>query len=70
VEGNSAITLKSSGLSEFDLDIINLNGQVVYTKPGNTVDLLNIELPNLSSGIYFIRVSTKSFKKTEKLIIK
>ena len=70
VEGNSAITLKSSGLYEFDLDIINLNGQIVYTNPGNTVDVLNIELPNLSSWIYFIRLSTKSFKQAQKLIIK
>ena len=65
-------TLNIKGLNErADIVVTNQQGQIISTTTltkGN--EDLEIETSNLSSGIYYIRIQTDNFVKTEKLIKK
>jgi hypothetical protein len=52
------------------ITVLSGNGQQVYTKDvnGNTEDM-NIVLPNLGKGIYFVHVMGKDWKSTERIIV-
>ena len=62
------IKLLETNPSEFDLKILNINGQVIYKK-----DKCNSEeqfsSSKLSKGIYFITVKSDSFQETKKIIV-
>lgn len=52
------------------ISIINSLGNKVYSKQANvTSKVLNLDISDLASGIYFIRVNTTSSNLVKKLII-
>lgn len=70
VNRNSFITIETKGLlsNEGTINLFNLNGQILHSsllKSNNT----EIEIPNLNSGIYYIEISTKQGKTTQKISI-
>lgn len=55
------------------LTLISVNGQVIYSKKlENNAVIINeqVELRNLSKGIYLLNIESTSYKATKKIIIK
>jgi extracellular elastinolytic metalloproteinase len=66
---NRKVTLTISGNKKLlTVDLVNAAGQQMkrFTMRG---DMLNINLPKLASGLYYLRVTGEGFAQTEKLII-
>lgn len=65
---SSEITFYTEGVSAIvQLDIMNLNGQIVFsTKQNNKV--ITVDLPQLTSGIYFYRLITEAGSMSGKLL--
>ena len=51
------------------VQIVDVNGQVIYMKNKITKTIEVIDLSNYAKGIYFIQVRNNKYSKTEKLII-
>jgi len=51
--------------------MININGKTIYSKKFNGIKTLNenIDVDSYAKGIYYIRISNKSFVKQEKVVI-
>lgn len=49
------------------IEIINIEGQRLYTKELNT-NFIQIDISNYPQGIYFVKVKSEDFIKTEKII--
>jgi len=59
--------------NDVDVQIMNIQGNVLYSKQLNTSQSSiksGISISELSSGIYFVRLSNADFSETEKIIIK
>ena len=56
---------------DFTVEMVNVNGEIIYTNKFNGVETLNenIDVDNYAKGIYYIRISNKSFIKQEKVVI-
>jgi len=55
-----------------DVQIVNIQGKVLYTKriiENNAMIKTSLNLSNIESGVYFLRFNNPGFSKTEKLII-
>jgi len=55
-----------------DVQIVNIQGKVLYTKriiENNAMIKTSLNLSNIESGVYFVRFNNPGFSKTEKLII-
>ncbi|RLD44115.1 MAG: hypothetical protein DRI86_08325, partial [Bacteroidetes bacterium] len=70
---NGQFTLAIKGLEgNFDMTIINLSGQVVYSN--NLTATINfstkVNVRNLARGVYYVKLSNNDGVKTSKLIIK
>ncbi|MDA3865848.1 MAG: T9SS type A sorting domain-containing protein [Salinivirgaceae bacterium] len=62
------ITLNNSDNSIQSVEIINMNGQIIFKEQLNsTTSRINVQ--NLSKGIYIVKIKSDNFVKTEKLII-
>lgn len=58
---------------DYKIEIVNLQGQVVYNEPGNTASLRSIQinnLGNLAAGIYLVKVSNGALCYTNKIVKK
>jgi len=51
----------------FDVKIVDVNGAIVYTAP-RVLSGQHINIANLRSGIYFVRINTGKETITRKLI--
>ena len=51
------------------IQIINVKGQVIYSKNKNIKTIEKIDLSNYAKGVYFIQVKSEKYSKTGKLII-
>ena len=60
----------NTSLGEGQVDIIDLNGRVVFTQNNLLEEVINIDAGELSSGVYLLQVSNDSVSETTKLIIK
>ena len=69
--GNITILLKEKMLNEeFSLELLNLNGQIIYRKNYKlTNTVININLPDITKGMYLIKLQSKDYTMSEKLII-
>ena len=57
-------------ISRLNIEIIDINGQLLFKNQVETVKSLNkIDLPDFSEGVYSIRLITEEFIACEKLII-
>jgi len=61
------IKIENSSLKEFVLEIIDINGKVVYS--GNIFSDKQLNISSYASGIYYIRVSDTNIKGIKKLVI-
>jgi hypothetical protein len=65
---NGLVTFTSNFKLNNKIEILNVTGQIVHTV-NITSKKQQIDLRNLSNGLYFIKVSSDKYFKTEKLII-
>lgn len=66
--GDVTLTYDGDGFPE-SLEVMNLNGQVVETVRLNNVSTQNIDLNELSKGIYFVRIIKEDAHSIKRLII-
>ena len=76
IKANSSLNIKwdQSGTGSYSLQLFNLSGQLIFTKEmyiDEEARVLNIQLPSVSAGTYFLRMTNKQLGKgsTEKIII-
>ena len=68
---NGAISLNmSTSLGEGKVQIIDLNGRIVFTQNRLLEGTLSINASGLSNGIYLLQVSNETISETKKLIIR
>lgn len=68
--GKFSITEVSDNLGSYKVEIINLLGQKVYTKTGNSNQTaLQVDLSHLRNGVYFVEISNGKDKLQKKLIL-
>jgi hypothetical protein len=70
--GHITIELISDTQLEGDISISAMNGQVVYTgnfDQANSENHLNVDLTSLVSGVYYLRLTSNQYTKTEKIIL-
>jgi len=55
---------------DFQLNILNMNGQLIRTQrwPSTTSDKVNLDVSELTSGMYFIQLTNKAYSSTSKWI--
>jgi hypothetical protein len=73
INDNLTISFPNAIQGEYKIEIVNLQGQVVYSEPGNTTSLRSIQLNNLgnlAAGIYLVKVSNKGFSYLNKIVKK
>jgi Secretion system C-terminal sorting domain len=68
--GKVSILDVSDHFGKYDIEIINLLGQKVYTKLGNSNQTtVQIDLSDLRNGVYFVQISSGKEKLQRKLIL-
>jgi hypothetical protein len=55
--------------STIRIQVLNLNGQIIYEKYENSVHNISIDLSNLPKGLYLMKIFDNSKCRTEKIII-
>ena len=64
---NTIITIESTTLKEFNLQIYNANGQLVKSiENGHTYSTIN--LASLNKGVYFLKVVSPESQKVVKIL--
>jgi endo-1,4-beta-D-glucanase Y len=67
---NGNVSLKGlSAAQNYDITILNLNGQVVGSQKINNVETQDISLKNVSKGLYFVNVKNEITDKTIKFLV-
>ncbi|MEJ0031001.1 MAG: T9SS type A sorting domain-containing protein [Bacteroidota bacterium] len=56
------------GVSEASISLIDINGRVLGTTLGD--DKTTIDVRNLCNGIYFVKITTKEFSVTKRIVRK
>ncbi|WP_420574436.1 T9SS type A sorting domain-containing protein [Kordia sp.] len=59
------VTIQQSGITLQNVEIFDMNGRLVLSQKNN---LENIQLSNLKSGMYMMRIATQKVSKTIKLL--
>jgi len=54
---------------EIIIEVYNIQGQLIDERKYNNLKTINFERKNLHSGIYFLKLKTENWCKTEKLVI-
>ena len=68
---NGQISLRmKANLGEGQVEIIDLNGRIVFTQNSLLEGVLNVDAGELSNGVYLLQVSNDMLSETTKLIIK
>jgi hypothetical protein len=70
--GEVVLDINSDASFDADIQIINLSGQVVLNRSDNILsgsNKINLALPTLSQGVYFVKVNSKSGVISKKLIV-
>ena len=65
-----ALDSKARSIDEFDVQVINVMGQLVDFAEAQIVDdtKIRLNLSNLNSGIYFVRIHNDILDKTLKVV--
>ena len=67
------LTVDIRNIQEYvDVQIINIQGQVIFTKrltENNSMIKTSLNLSSLDAGVYFVRFNNPVFSKTEKLVV-
>tara|TARA_R110002049_G_scaffold38978_6_gene120447 strand:- start:36988 stop:39570 length:2583 start_codon:yes stop_codon:yes gene_type:complete len=69
-QSDSVIHIKptTNNITNYNLEILNLNGQVIYKKDNCESDE-KLSLSKLSKGIYFISIKSQNYYQTKKMVI-
>ncbi len=69
--GEFTLSANFNSAIDFTVEMINIDGKTIYTKKFNGIKTLNenIDVDSYAKGIYYIRISNKSFVKQEKVVI-
>jgi Zn-dependent metalloprotease len=67
-KGNFSIKA-ARNLGDVSLTIFDINGRNLYTKNVNLAGTVNVDLDNLQSGLYILRVAGEDFVQSTKIII-
>jgi len=69
--GMFTLTAKFNTNIDFTVEMVNLDGQTIYTKEFNGVNAINetIDVANYAKGIYYIRLTGNNVVKQEKVVI-
>ncbi|MGB1316342.1 MAG: T9SS type A sorting domain-containing protein [Chitinophagales bacterium] len=62
------ITIEAKGLNYFDYIILDMQGKIITKKYNIQDNLIDVNLPNLSRGVYFVKINALQYSKTIKLI--
>jgi len=71
---NDKITLlleeinKDLNANGYKITILDINGKVLINQNQKNINILDVEISSLNSGVYFVNVSTDSWVKTTKFI--
>jgi endo-1,4-beta-D-glucanase Y len=67
---NGNVSLKGLSTSQnYDVTVLNLNGQVVTSQKINNADSNNINLSNVAKGMYIVNIKNEITDKTVKLLV-
>lgn len=71
-DGLVSIAFSTLDNKKYDLEIASLQGQIIYLKSINTEEqnLLELDLSDQKSGVYFLRIKTGESQMIKKLIIR
>ena len=66
------VSLANSNIKKFSISIFNSNGIQVYSQNDLNLrsEILQIDISQFSSGIYFIQIQSGKLFETQKVIIK
>lgn len=70
-QGNTQLVITAESNANAVVNVLDMNGKVVYTKEVNQpmgMQVINLNLDTLVEGVYFVNVSGDGFKSTQKLI--
>ena len=67
--GQVNLNMRTS-LGEGQIQIIDLNGRIVFTQENLLEGVISVNSNGLSSGVYLIEVSNETISETKKLIIR
>jgi len=65
--GSFEITLGTELVADANIQVIDIYGKVVYTTNVKTTTFA-IDIPNLSTGVYFVQISNAGLNETVKFI--
>ena len=66
--GNFFINMNSHSIDETTVEILNINGQVIYSKNYFGLDKILVD-EALETGLYFVRVTQKQTSSSFKIIV-
>jgi Zn-dependent metalloprotease len=67
---NGNFSIKAArNLGEVSLTVFDINGRNLYTKNLNLAGTVNVDLDNLQSGLYIVRVAGEDFVQSAKIVI-
>ncbi len=61
------MTIQLNRIQPFKIEIINLHGKIMYQSEETGISH-NVNLLSFNSGIYFVRVKSKDFALTQKIL--
>ncbi|MFV5703333.1 T9SS type A sorting domain-containing protein [Flavobacterium sp. XS2P12] len=69
VKSGTELNIRSKEALPFDVVIVNLDGQVVYSQLNNHDNLVTVRVPNLNKGIYFLKTTNTISTRIQKILI-
>lgn len=65
------VSLETANATDLLIELVNINGQVMYAQSVAQEGTVNYELPiaNLAAGVYFVKASSKAGVSTQRLVI-
>ena len=68
--GLVTLEIDNSYQSELSVEVINTNGQIIYSNKYNYKHIVEqLDLNSYSDGMYFVKIFTKEFIDVKKLIL-
>ncbi|TCN59518.1 T9SS C-terminal target domain-containing protein [Flavobacterium circumlabens] len=69
VKSGNILNISANDGLFFDIFIVDINGRKVYSQLNNTSNLTALQLPNLDKGIYFLRTTSATKTRIQKILI-
>ena len=64
------LTVASAKMDAYKIEVINVLGEVIFTRNGNGVVKESFDLSNYSSGLYFVKLSNGRSESVQKVVVK